>query len=231
MAKLKSIIVLQGTFEGITFVRSAAYGDHVRRKRGTHKEAKLNEAMQASGKRLVTTNTPAQIFQNAIKDYRDGLERGSLWRRLLSMFRRQLKASGTFDFGALEPFEIHTKYPLARFPLIHPEVIVDAQNRMLKVDISYSRHPEFERSSFIDGYQLTAVAVFPNLETESAATVAARSPIIGLKDPVAPIEIRLAIPPEAKTFLVCVRIDGCMGGEVNRTPATMAMRMVKAGKV
>ena len=36
MAKSQSILQLQGTLAGLTFVKSHTYGDHVRAKRGTY---------------------------------------------------------------------------------------------------------------------------------------------------------------------------------------------------
>ena len=47
MAKANSLITLRGTHDGITFVKSPTYGDHVRAARGTHKKAKVNAAFKA----------------------------------------------------------------------------------------------------------------------------------------------------------------------------------------
>jgi hypothetical protein len=73
MAKSKSILDLQGTFRGMTFVHSRAYGDHLRAARGTHKKAKINNVLKKEGELLVKANKPAKILHDAIKIYRDGL--------------------------------------------------------------------------------------------------------------------------------------------------------------
>lgn len=231
MAKTDSLIELKGTFGNITFVKSSAYGNHVRRKRGTVKEAKLNDALQASGKRLLTANVPAKIFADAIKGYRRGLERGSLWRRLLSAFRHQLNQAGGIDFSILQPFEIHTKYPFDRFLNVIPSISFNAEGSVLDVTITYPRHPSFEESSFIDGYQLTTIAVFPDLKNKTATTLAAPSPVLPLEGVVNPLTAQFAIPPNATAFLVCVKIEGCTKGEVDDLRTTMGMKMVSAGSV
>jgi hypothetical protein len=231
MAKTDSLIVLKGTFRGLTFVKSKAYGNHVRSKRGTYKKAKLNKALKASSKRLAAANVPAKIFQDAIREYREGLERGDLWRRLLSMFRKQLRKQGAIDFSKLEPFEIHESYPFNRFMSLFPKATPDKKRSVLGVHIACKVHPEFERSKFIDGYQLTAIGVFPDLEKKTARTVAVQLPVIPLVGKATPLDLELRIPQKAKSFLVCLRMDGCMKGKVNNTPATKGMRMVKAGVV
>ncbi len=52
MAKVNSLIKISGTLDDHTFVRSATYGDHVRRKRGSVKQALVNEAFKKSSEEL-----------------------------------------------------------------------------------------------------------------------------------------------------------------------------------
>ncbi len=59
MAKVTSLITLQGTYNGITFVKSSTYGNHIRAKRGTHKKAVLYPAYEKQNKKLVKLNIPA----------------------------------------------------------------------------------------------------------------------------------------------------------------------------
>jgi hypothetical protein len=75
------------------------------------------------------------------------------------------------------------------------------------------------------------IGVFPDLENKTASTVAVQTPVMGLGGEAPPLSMELAIPPEAKTFLVCLKIEGCMKGKVNRTAATKGMRMVRAGVI
>lgn len=231
MAKSKSLIDFQGTIAGITFVNSRAYGKHIRAARGTYKKAKLNPAFKKQSKRLISANRPAKIFQDAIARYRYGLERGPMWSNLISDFNQQLVDYGTFDFSKLEPFEIHPRYPFERFLIIQPDIKINKSKSELNLSASYGKHPKFYKSRFIDGYKLTVIGVFPDLGEGTAKTVAVESQIMGLKGRADAIDVNLKIPRRATTFLVCIKVEGCAKGEVNNTPATMGMRMVKAGMV
>lgn len=43
--------------------------------------------------------------------------------------------------------------------------------------------------------------------------------------------IEFPIPSGAKSFLVCVRVDGCENGQVSESLAAKGMGMVEAGRV
>jgi hypothetical protein len=150
---------------------------------------------------------------------------------MASVFRRQLKATGSIDFSRLLSFEIHRKYRFDRFMGLSPKITVDKKTSVLNVNLTYGQHPTFKKSRYIDGYQLTLIGVFPDLENRTASTVAVQTPIMGLGGQAPPLSMELAIPPGAETFLVCLKIEGCMKGKVNRTAATKGMRMMVAGVV
>ncbi len=57
--------------EGWVLVKSNAYGDHYRRKRGTVKPAGLNEALKLSNELMAN----ADVYAKAIKDALDPLLR------------------------------------------------------------------------------------------------------------------------------------------------------------
>jgi hypothetical protein len=231
MAKSTSIINLQGTVDEITFVKSRAYGNHIRAARGTHKKAEVNEAFKKESKRLLSANIPAKIFKDAIDPYRDVLKGGLLWQRLISMFRKQLQNHGSFDFSDIEPFEIHTDYSLERFLIPRPRITFDQKQSVLHVNMSYDKHPRFSRSSFIDGYMLSVIGIFPDLKKKTAKSVVVNSPIRPLTGKVAPLRVQLVVPPKAKSYVVCLKIEGCMKEVVNNTAATQGLRVIGAGAI
>lgn len=161
MAKSDSIIKLQGTIGGLTFVRSRTYGDHVRAKRGTYKSANVNEALKHESKTLLRANVPAKIFKDAIDPYRGELTGGMLWQRLVSMFRKELKEHGACDFAKMERFEIHADYPFKRFLHVEPTIKFEKKKSILKVDLRYDSHPRFVKAKSVSGYRLTVLAYFP----------------------------------------------------------------------
>lgn len=229
MAKQISLVELQGTFGNITFVNSPTYGNHVRAKRGTYKKARMNAACKKQSKVLVAANVPAKIFRDAILSYHKEVYDGKLWGRLRSMFGQQIKNYGGIDFSKLAPFEIHPDYPLSQ--LLPLNVKIQKENGVLDVQLSYDKHPEFSNVKGVDGYLLTAVAVFPDLKKKTATTVAARSAVIDLNGKVVPLNMKLQIPTRAKTYIVCMKIDGCTRGEAKIDLAAQGMRVVESGVI
>jgi hypothetical protein len=106
MAKSRSIFKLSGTLKGITHVSSTAYGDHVRAARGTYTPVTLNESFKESGKALQLSNVFAKLIKDALDPYRANFKDGTLWRRLVSHFRQQLKDNNNgVDFRSLLGFQ------------------------------------------------------------------------------------------------------------------------------
>ena len=231
MSKKKSSADSDDAHGGKILVKSRAYGKHFRAKRGTYKKAKLNAAFKKQSKQLISANRPSKIIKDAIAPYRNGLEGGPLWSELISEFNRQLEEYGAVDFSKLEPFEVRRDYPLSRFLSTQVHVKANEAKSELNVTAAYVRHPQFSKSRFIDGYKVTVIGVFPDLEKNTAKTVAVESEVVGMTGRVAPPNVQLKIPKKATTFLIYLKIEGCREGRVNNTPATMAMRMVKAGVI
>lgn len=229
MAKASSIIKLQGTIAGLTFVRSRAYGDHVRAKRGTYKKADVNDVLKQESKILLRANVPAKIFKDAIDPYLGQFKTGMLWQRLVSVFRKQLKTQGAIDFGQMERFEIWPDYPLSKFMNVQSAIAFKKEKSLLQVDIAYDGHPAFRKVKSINGYKFTVIGIFPSLKKKTAVTVDAVSEVIAMEGPVAPVRVKLSVPSKSKVFAVCLKIEGCIDGEVSNTRMTEAMCVVGAG--
>ena len=229
MAKANSLITLLGTYDGMTFVKSPTYGDHVRAARGTHKKAVLNEACQEQSRKLVKSNAPAQIIRDAMNPYRQDFYYGPLWQDLVSRTNDALEKGAAFDFSRVRPFEMHPYYPLARLANVTTTTSVDAKLSALHVIVSPDMPPLFD-DALIDGYRIGVIVLFPDLQKHSAKTERAQSDTIALKE-VESLTVGIPIPSDAESFLVFVRIDGCKNGKPDDTLAAKGMRMVKAGKV
>lgn len=231
MAKVTSTITLQGTYDGITYVKSSAYGNHIRAKRGTHKKAVLNPGWEKQNKKLVRSNIPAKIIKDAINPYRKDFYDGNLWTRLISMTNEQDLDDGQFDFAKLRPFEIHKAYPLARLLNVVTNTNVDRERSELQVSLTYNIHPDFDESLTVDGYRFGVIAIFPGLENNGAKTEAVYSDIIERTGNVVPLHMRVPVPSGAQAFLICVRVDGYKDGGQYGTLASKGMKMVEAGKI
>ena len=156
---------------------------------------------------------------------------GPLWNRLVSTFRKQLEQGGEVNFSRLEPFEINKDYPFDRFLILQPEITPNTKARSITVNLSYKSHPEFSTSTFVDGYRLGAIAIFPDALKSAAKTSGAYSRIISFEEKVEALSFEFAVPVRTKSCVVCLSIDGCLGKEVDNTPATKGMKVVWSGVV
>ena len=229
MAKSKSKISLSDVPPGMTLVKSHTYGDHIRAKRGTYKKAKLNAALKEGAARIGEANAAAKLFKDAIDRHRRGLINRSLWPDLVSMFRRQQTKLGKIDFTQLKSFEFHKRYTLHK--LISAEVVTtyDDKNRLFRAVVSYGGF--VFNKSIIDGYKLTAIVMFPDIRKKTAKTVSEESAILPMKEEHLPFEVSVAVPPGAKCFVFCLRIDGCSKGKVYHTIATKGMAVISTGAI
>ncbi|MGC3943272.1 MAG: hypothetical protein QM762_01825 [Chryseolinea sp.] len=100
--------------EGKIIVKSKRYGDHPRSKRGTIKEAVLNDKMKLSGSQTKLANQYAKAIKDPLDPFREMFYDGALWTTLLSIFKTQLSRQGVVDLKALEEFQCHSEYPLTR---------------------------------------------------------------------------------------------------------------------
>lgn len=231
MAKQTSTIKLQGTVGDRTYVSSHAYGDHVRAKRGTYKPAPINETLQQESQRMQMANVPAKLFKDAIEPYRGEMKDGSMWQRLVSAFRKQLKADGKFDFSKLVPFELDEKHTLQQKMSVNAFVTADEKKSRLKIEITYSAHPTFRRAKDVNGYMLSVISVFTDLKTKTASTQAKEVPIRKFKDAVTPLVMQIDIPSKAKEFIICLKIVGCKDDVVNKLRATVGFCVVAGGEI
>jgi hypothetical protein len=231
MAKSDSLINLQGTIGGLTFVKSRAYGDHVRAKRGTYKKAELNQAMKEGSAKLKVANVHAKIFKDAIDPHRVNIVDGTFWQRLLSLFRRQLNTGGAIDFSQMVGFEIHSRHTSKRFIQVNPTIKFNRKKFLLEVDLHYSQPPTFKKSKYVDGYRLTIIGVFPDMKKKRSKTESMSSSIVRLTAEDTSFRADLGVPSGAKKFIVCVKIEGCGKGIVFNTRTTSGLWVVGGGEL
>jgi len=230
MSKARPEISLSDVPPGMTLVRSRAYGDHVRAKRGTYKKARLNAALKKGTVLIREANAAAKLFKDAIDPYRKGLIDKSLWPNLLSMLRRQQTKTGIVDFSQLKPFEFHTRYTLHKLLPVQVVTSYHDKTRILRAVISYEGLPHFGQSR-VDSYKLSAIVLFPDLKKRTANTVVKESTVLPLEGKQAPFDVAVSVPGKADCFILCLRIDGCSKGKVNHTIATRGMAVIAAGTV
>ncbi len=232
MAKTRSIVThdMTGTLAGMTFVNSKRYKNHARCARGTHKEAVLNEAMEQSSERLASANKPAKVIFDAV---RNDHKSGGLWTKLLSIFRKQMKAGLPFDVSALKDLECHEEHKLDKLIGYSAcQLAVEVADGQLAIAVTMQEHPSWKKKEYINGYQVTITVVYPDFENWSFIKETVYGPVTDLnKDKPEPLQLTVPAPPTTTTYVVFMTVTGCIKGEPAKEEHLKGMRVMDTGRI
>jgi hypothetical protein len=216
-----------GTFDRTTFVNSKTYKPHVRARRGTHKPAVLNEALVQSSQRQAVANKFARLIFNAVRHIQKD---STLWTRIVSVIRRQLK-NDTFpdmkDFVLLECSKKCTLSEKLRGYTVHAQQAA----QQLAVTVQLLCTPRFKNARYIDGYQLHVIAVFPNFTQLTSQVETFNTSIIQRHTPPEVLFVQLPIIPGADQYLLFLGITGCKRGEPIQVAHLKGLQVAAAGKL
>lgn len=228
MAKLSpSLIKFQGTLLGVTIVNSKRYGKHARAARGTYTPITINDELQQSKERLLNSNRPAQLIFNAVRDlHKDG----GLWPDLLSVFRKQLKEDNGFSLKGLVKLECSKTHKLDT--LLNRQFTIDAVSAdgMLDVTVTLLRHPKWVKKPYLDGYQLSVVVVYPDLQEDTVSKATAKTPLILFAAALAPLHFQLPMPSPDAPWILFMGVNACRKDEVYDLPQHKGMAVVKVSE-
>jgi hypothetical protein len=228
MAKTNNLTTkgLQGTLQNMTFVNSKAYGDHVRNPRGTFKPAVLNETMEQSKTRLLQVNETASLIFKSICEHKDG----TLWPRLLSTLRRQLKETNHNNVHCLLNMECHAEHTLDKMLRSHWNVEAEVVKRQLNITLTLPEPPIYSKK-YLKQFQVSIHVIFPDLEKGKLKKEIAYSDI--LQKASCPKVFSFVIPVPAKSTEVAVflKVTECKDGIALNYPQSTGMRCVTVGVI
>jgi hypothetical protein len=228
MAKTNNLVTkgLQGTLENLTFVNSKAYGDHVRHKRGTFKPAVLNETMLQSSNRLLQVNEIASLIFKSICEHKDG----TLWPRLLSKLRRQLKETNHNNVHCLLNLECHAEHTLDK--MLHSQWNRDVKivKRQLNITLTLPETPMYNKT-YLKEFQISLHIIFPDFVRQKIKKTIAYTGILHKKS--SPKEFSFVIPVPAKSteFAVFLKVTECEDGIALNYPQSTGMRCLAVGNI
>lgn len=169
MAKMNPMFSFSGTFNEVTQVNSKRYGKHIRRKRGSIKPALLNAAFQKSVALNALANPVAKAIKRAFDPYREGFSDGSMWGRLLSVFKKHLREHPDLDLRILNDFELYDKIYLRTHYHHKSEVtILKGAHPYIHIELSSSASLYLERYE-VNSYRQTLVVIFLNADLQATA--------------------------------------------------------------
>ena len=207
MAKLTSLFTYNGTFKDVTNVHSKSYGKHIRAARGTHKPARINDALKKSGKLMKVANGFAKAVKDAIEPYRKNIKYGKLWSRLVSLFWHQLAEKGTVDLRGLKGLEFHDRYKLSNFFFKKIETRVSENGNELEVTATtICDYQPVDDEKEGDSYQQTVIVIFYNPEMK--AVVVDESAILPLVYKESQTQKATFLIPDSSTIaVIALKID------------------------
>jgi hypothetical protein len=210
MAKLTSMFTYNGTFREVTMVDSRTYGEHIRAARGTYKPALINDALKKSGELIKVANGYAKAIKDAFEPFREGHKEGTMWYRLVSIFRLQLGAKGYVDLLGLEGFDFNTRHPLHRLFTRNVEALL-SPNKTLDLTAKTTCYLKQLAKEKADSYQQTLVVVFYDADFE--ATTLSESTVFPLvNDKTHEQKASIPIPDFSTTAVVALKCEFCQKG-------------------
>ena len=145
------------TADGRIIVESNAYGKHTRAKRGTYKEAKLNDALKTSSIILTKANIDGKLIKRELDQYLFNPAPRLLWQRLLSVIRAGYQGNETLLPEKFSGFDVYDEYKMSR--LTYPQCSLSTDKQEIKIAVQWSKLPNFKRK-FPDGYMFGAICIF-----------------------------------------------------------------------
>ncbi len=93
----RSVDPFENSVSGKVTVNSKTYGVHTRAPRGSKSEAKLNDKMEETRLRTLSTNAPASLINKALEPFRKNFKGGLFYQFLQSRFSAQAKRGLKFS--------------------------------------------------------------------------------------------------------------------------------------
>ena len=207
-------------------VRSKRYGEHERNPRGTFKPAVLNDAMVQSKNNLVQVNgTASLIFSTIRNEHSDG----TLWTRLLSTFRNQLRAQNYNDVHCLLHLECHVEHTLRNMLRSYCDIkIAGIVKRRLQITLSLEKAPRWKTKNMYQ-FQASIHVIYPDLERKKIQKEVVFSDSYSLFDYPAEIPFAVPVPSGAPAYAVFLKVTGCKDGVPQNGTQSTGIRCVATG--
>lgn len=227
MAKSNSILNLQGTLGGITHVDSRRYRPHIRKARST---SGVNEVFKQNQQQITDANKPARLIKNVVDEYRQDFKGGMLWQWLVKYFKAQVKEEQLPDVTGLVGMEVHDDHHLKRFLTGRLEWSLEANEEVLHFKINHMDRPDFKRK-YPDAYSVSAIAIFPDFEGETADHSMITCEAIPLEEDLKDADYIFPIPAGTEQYLVILKLQAYTQNEICAGHSTKGMRIVAAGRI
>jgi hypothetical protein len=209
-------------------VHSKRYGEHDRNPRGTFKPAVLNEAMVQSKNNLLQVNKTASLIFSAIRnEHRDG----TLWTRLLSTFRNQLREQNYNDVHCLLHLEGHAEHTLRNMLRSYCDIkIAGIIRRQLHITMMLEKAPRWKTKNMFH-FQASMHVIYPDLARKRIKKEVVYSDVFSLYDYPKKIPFAVPVPSGARAYAVFLKVTGCKDGVPQNGIQSTGIRCVVTGEI
>jgi hypothetical protein len=216
------------SFKRMVRVHSKRYGDHERNPRGTFKPAVLNEAMEQSKNRLVQVNQTASLIFNSIRDEHSD---GTLWTRLLSALRQQLKEKNYNDVHCLITLECHAVHTLRNILRSYWDIeTAVTPKRRLHITLSLEKGPRWKTKN-LHQFQASMHVIYPDLVRNRIQKEVVCSEVYSIFNFPEELTFIVPVPPNAPAYAVFLKVTGCSNGKAGNGLQSTGMRCVAVGSL
>jgi hypothetical protein len=201
-------------------------GMHWRRKRGSVKKAKLNDALQQSAVMLRQCSAMSRRIRARLGEYFSRLETGRLHLRVCARLRHAMKETGHARLQCLEGLEIQERFPLER--LLTGWYSVTVKDGMVDVRIPVGADTIKQNSGIVTGYFFQLIIVYGDCMEEYGLRVEEETSEVYMTGQEAGECRMLMVLPE-KEWMVLLKVCCMEGKEKAKAARNYGMRVVAAG--
>lgn len=228
MAKKKRKPTIHHVPDGKTLVKSHAYGDHLRDKRGTHTETTLNDSLAANQNLTPVINATAKLVNDLLLVYGGNFRQKDFWGKLLSPLRKAKSDDRAVLFASLKDLPLNGRYPLTHLYRVSLGKVMRIKQQLV-VPIFCFNTPRFKDGS--DCYYLETCVLFFGKGYKPGTFAVERTDWMPVDSKHNQLSFTFNLPARTKYYVVCVKIGGGIGGRASDTFASMGIDVVGSGVV
>jgi hypothetical protein len=207
-------------------------GSYWRRKRGTVKPAKLNDAFTENLKQLKLTAPAAKRMADRLQPFIAHLETGRIKLLFSHFLRKGLKESGRVNFSLLKDYEFQERFPLSGLLLSHQ---VQETKQQVTVTIPIDYRTIKWQSDLVTDYYFELILLHGDPMKERGLRIeSVESPLYPF-DPnnewmkKSTCTISIELPSGKNPWMVMLKLNSHEGNELAYHPRHYRMKVVAAG--
>ncbi len=154
--------------DDVVEVNSKVYGKHYRKPRGSKTPISLNNAFQKSVALNRLANPAAKAIKDALDPFRKEFKDGTMWSRLVGLFKIYLREKSTIDFSILEDFDLYKKPRIGNyFSFKFTVSTINQAEPSIHIELSTTPSDKLDKFK-VKSYKQTIIIVF--LDADHKAT-------------------------------------------------------------